>query len=237
MDGFNGLAKDINEILGVKDTNLFTLHRGELEELLRERSQIEKAQSILSSVQNPFIEEFSHDKSHAIFEVAMVSLPEKTVQLKLNISNFRLKENQLSVLNSSLPHLIRNALDHGVEDFETRLNAKKKETATLTVSSKALSNGFQISIEDDGKGIDGEHIAKLAVEKGLLTKEKVDLLEMNEKINLIALAGFSTKEEVIELSGRGVGMDAVKSFVSEIGGELLIESTPNIGTKVTLTFL
>ncbi len=138
-------------------------------------------------------------------------------------------------LGDPLIHLVRNAIDHGVESPEQRVAAGKPEAATIQL--KAFQEGDQVIIEvsDDGKGIDPTAIRLKAFEKGMITEERADTLSDQEAINLIFLPGFSTIEEVSDLSGRGVGMDVVRTAVEKINGQVTVSSRKGEGSMVRLS--
>lgn len=136
-------------------------------------------------------------------------------------------------LSDPLMHLIRNSMDHGIETPQERVKRGKSEEGTIKLNSYYSGAKVYIIIEDDGKGLDVEKIRKKALERGLITKETT--LTDLEVFNLIFTPGFSTAENVTDLSGRGVGMDVVKKNIQDIRGDIYVESTPNVGTKITLS--
>ena len=139
-------------------------------------------------------------------------------------------------MHDALTHLIRNSLDHGIEDPKTRAESNKEELALIKINCQVLDeNKFQIIIEDDGRGINEDIIAEQAIKKGLKTKEDTLRMSSSEKLNLIFLPGLSTKEHATEISGRGVGMDVVKENLKAIKAHLSLESEKNKGTKFTIT--
>lgn len=135
-------------------------------------------------------------------------------------------------LSDPLLHLFRNAIDHGIEDKETRIKNGKPEVGTITLSAFYSGTNVLIQISDDGAGINPDIIRKKAIEKGIISAN--DVLSQSEIINLITKPGFSTSEAVTDISGRGVGMDVVKKNIQKIQGELQIESTLGLGTTFTL---
>lgn len=135
-------------------------------------------------------------------------------------------------LSEPLTHMIRNAIDHGLEPVAIRRFTGKSEVGLLRFSATDVGGIVELVIEDDGKGIDAERVFQKAVEKGLIN-ENTPLSE-NEKRQLIFLPGFSTNETITEFSGRGVGMDVVKSLMDKLGGEIEIESGEGRGTRFIL---
>lgn len=146
----------------------------------------------------------------------------KDIQLTLIGEEAELDKTVLELVNDPLVHLIRNSVDHGVESPEVRLAKGKFRTGQVQLKAKHESGKFLIEVKDDGGGIDPVKIRKLAIEKRLI-KPDANLTDQ-ECINLIFLPGFSTKEVVTDVSGRGVGMDVVKTNVEELGGEVFVES-------------
>ncbi len=132
-----------------------------------------------------------------------------------------------------LMHLIRNAIDHGIESPEERVRKGKKESGTIILKAYQKGNHVVIEVKDDGQGIDTDRVRKKAIEKGLIASDE-ELLE-KEIIDFIFVPGFSTKDVVTEVSGRGVGMDVVKDKLSALGGFAEVETARNAGTTFMLT--
>jgi len=139
-------------------------------------------------------------------------------------------KNVIDHLSDPLMHIIRNSMDHGVEDKETRLKNGKSPRGKITLSAQTTGNDVVVTVSDDGKGLDRKAILRKAYEKGLINKPENEITD-KEVYALIFLPGFSTKEEVSEFSGRGVGMDVVRKNIAQIGGSLSVESTPGQGTS------
>jgi two-component system chemotaxis sensor kinase CheA len=140
----------------------------------------------------------------------------------------------LEELNDVLLHLVRNALDHGVEAPAERVAAGKPPKAQIRLRAGRDRDWVWISVEDDGRGMDPGKIAAAAVERGLVTAEQAAQLEPRDQLRLACLPGVSTAAQVTELSGRGVGMDVVKAKLDAFGGALLIDSAPGRGSSFTL---
>ncbi|MCP4599628.1 MAG: chemotaxis protein CheA [Proteobacteria bacterium] len=138
-------------------------------------------------------------------------------------------------LSDPLMHIVRNAIDHGVEGHERRNEAGKPEFGTVALTAYQKGNHVVLEVEDDGAGIDGDKLLKAAVDRGLIEEDQADSLSPGEIINLIFLPGISTTEETSEISGRGVGMDVVKTNISALGGVVEVQSEPGIGTKFSIT--
>ncbi|MCA2005482.1 MAG: chemotaxis protein CheA, partial [Ignavibacterium sp.] len=137
-------------------------------------------------------------------------------------------------INDPLIHIIRNSIDHGIEKETERIQAGKNPVGTIKLSAEHEGNNIIITIEDDGKGIDPEVVKSKAISKGLISKEKADELSKQDLLNLIFLPGFSTAEVVTNISGRGVGMDVVKTNVTKLRGMINLESTVGVGTKIQI---
>ena len=157
----------------------------------------------------------------------------KDVALEVSGAETRLDKLIVEELTSPLMHIIRNSMDHGIEDPEGRRSAGKPEKGVIRLDAFQSGSHVVLEIADDGRGIDPDKILKKAVEKGLA--EEGTRLRKEEILNFMFTPGFSTSEEVSELSGRGVGMDVVKSNISGISGMVEIESEPGRGTTVILT--
>jgi two-component system, chemotaxis family, sensor kinase CheA len=158
----------------------------------------------------------------------------KDVALEVSGQNTDLDKGILDALAEPLMHLVRNAVDHGVEDAEERIAAKKP--ARGTVYLKAYHQGTQVVVEvrDDGRGIDLSQIRKQAVEKGIVKVDAIQRLSDSEAMNLIFEPGFSTAAEVTEVSGRGVGMDVVRTSLDKLKGTVHVSSVQGRGTTIQL---
>jgi len=140
----------------------------------------------------------------------------------------------VEVIGDPLVHLIRNAIDHGIETKEERISNGKTPIGTVKISARHEGNNVVIEVEDDGRGMNREKIMRKAIEKGLITEERAIGMPDEKIFEYVFLPGFSTKDEVSELSGRGVGMDVVKSTVDSLNGTVSLESKLGKGTKVTI---
>ena len=153
---------------------------------------------------------------------------EKKIDLQIIGEETEIDRTVLEHLGDPLVHLIRNAIDHGVETPEERLKAGKAESGIVEVMACHEGNFLVIQITDDGKGMDTDRLRAKAIERGIL-KPGQNISEQ-EALNLIFHAGFSTKEQVSEVSGRGVGMDVVKTNIESLGGEIRIQSKLGVGS-------
>jgi len=154
----------------------------------------------------------------------------KDVRLELEGKEVELDKSIIEGLNDPLTHMIRNSVDHGVETPAERKAAGKKETGRVLMRAYHEAGQINIEIIDDGKGIDGDVLAYKAIEKGLLTEDQVEALSDKDRVNLIFLPGFSTAKTISDVSGRGVGMDVVKSNLDNLGGVVDVQSVVGEGT-------
>ncbi|OIP58777.1 MAG: chemotaxis protein CheA [Ignavibacteria bacterium CG2_30_36_16] len=158
----------------------------------------------------------------------------KEIKIEISGEETELDKTLIEEINDPLVHLIRNSADHGIEMPEQREAADKNRAGTIKLSAEHEGNNILICIEDDGKGIDPDKIKQKAVSKGMITKEKAAELSRQDALNLIFLPGFSTAEVVTNVSGRGVGMDVVKTNVTKLRGIISIESNVGQGTKILI---
>ncbi|MCL0077555.1 chemotaxis protein CheA [Peptococcaceae bacterium] len=145
-----------------------------------------------------------------------------------------LDRNVIEMIGDPLIHLIRNAIDHGIETPEERVKKGKLRKGKLLLKASYHESHIVIIIEDDGKGIDVQKIREKAVERGLYDRETVERMSDKEVLDLIFRSGFSTKDEVSDLSGRGVGMDVVRTAIEQINGVVEVHSEINVGTRFTI---
>lgn len=158
----------------------------------------------------------------------------KRVQVELGGLETRIDEQVLEALEDPLLHLVRNAIDHGIEDGELRRSRGKSATGTLTVSARQLRNRVELTLEDDGNGLDLGRIREAGVRAGALSAEQAALLDDGAAAALIFLPGLSTRQEASENSGRGIGLDVVKERVEQLGGTVQVSGQPGRGTRFTL---
>jgi len=158
----------------------------------------------------------------------------KRIQLKIEGEDTEIDRALVEKLNECLVHLIRNAIDHGIEPPDERTAAGKPPEGLIEISASQSEGSVIVVVRDDGRGIDPNKIRRKAIERGLLTEEQASSLSDDDAIQFIFRSGFSTKEEVSEVSGRGVGMDAVKAAMEQIGGTIDLHSQIGAGTTVTL---
>jgi len=159
---------------------------------------------------------------------------DKQIQISISGGEAELDKSILEALTDPLTHIIRNCCDHGVETPEVRARARKPKHGQITLRAYHEAGRFNIEIRDDGKGIDLELIRSKVLEKGLKGAPEIDSMNPQEILKMIFLPGFSTTDEASDVSGRGVGMDVVKTSIEKLGGSIEIESVVGEGTTVYL---
>jgi two-component system chemotaxis sensor kinase CheA len=159
----------------------------------------------------------------------------KRIRLELDGEDVEADKDVVQDLFDPLMHLMRNSLDHGLEGPEERTRAGKPPEGTIRLSATGQEDQVVIELSDDGRGIDPSALKAKAIARGFVTAEAAAKLSDEEALQLIFLAGFSTVEKVTDLSGRGVGMDVVRSMVARVGGQLTLKSVVGKGTTTTIT--
>jgi two-component system chemotaxis sensor kinase CheA len=158
----------------------------------------------------------------------------KQVRLQADGGDVEMDREMIEMIRDPLTHIVRNAIDHGIETPEAREAAGKPRYGSLKVSARQAGNQIIIEVSDDGRGIDGDALARKARALGLLTPEQVDKLSAAQKQALVFSAGLSTAGEVTAISGRGVGMDVVRANIERIGGVVDIDSRLHQGVKLAI---
>ena len=158
----------------------------------------------------------------------------KKIEFKHEGDSVEIDKAMIEGLTDPLMHIIRNSLDHGIEMPEDRAAAGKSETGTILISAEQANGQMIITIKDDGKGIDGEKVAKKSLENGLIDEQQLAAMTSNEKAMLIFGAGVSTADEITDISGRGVGMDVVKTNITKLGGVIDLDTELGVGTTITI---
>jgi two-component system chemotaxis sensor kinase CheA len=159
----------------------------------------------------------------------------KEVDLILSGEETELDKTMIEDLNDPLVHLVRNAVDHGAESTEERLAAGKPPHTTVKLSAEQMGDHIRIEITDDGRGMDADVLRRKAVEKGLIDAESANGLDERQCLQLIFMPGFSTKDQISSVSGRGVGMDVVRTNILRINGRIDITSEPGVGTRISIS--
>jgi two-component system chemotaxis sensor kinase CheA len=158
----------------------------------------------------------------------------KTIELTIVGNEVELDKTIIESINDPLTHLVRNSVDHGVEMPADRKRVGKAEKGIIILKAYHEAGQVVIQISDDGKGLDGEALAASALSKGLISAEQAQIMSDKEKINLIFLPGFSMAKKVTDVSGRGVGMDVVKTNLDKLGGQVEIVSEVGRGTTISI---
>ena len=158
----------------------------------------------------------------------------KEINLELRGEETDLDKNLVEALADPLVHLVRNSVDHGVEMPEDREKKGKARVGTVILSAEQEGDHILLVIQDDGNGMDPTILRRKAVEKGLMDQDAADRLTENECFNLIFAPGFSTKDQISDVSGRGVGMDVVKTKIAQLNGTINIESKLGVGTSIRI---
>ncbi|MES2494880.1 MAG: chemotaxis protein CheA [Pseudomonadota bacterium] len=158
----------------------------------------------------------------------------KIVQLEIDGGDVELDREMIEMIRDPLTHIVRNAIDHGIELPELRVLAGKPVAGRLHVSARQVGNQILIEVIDDGRGIDADQLVQKAIASGILGQERAATLSWERKLDLIFEPGLSTAQQVTAISGRGVGMDVVRANVERIGGLVDVESRPGQGLRLTL---
>lgn len=158
----------------------------------------------------------------------------KQVLVDIDGGDVELDREMIEMIRDPLTHIVRNAVDHGIEKPADRLKGGKREIGLLSVSARQSGNQILIDISDDGRGIDGKRLVEKAIAAGILEAADAAKLTAKERLQLIFEPGLSTAQQVTQISGRGVGMDVVRSNVERIGGIVEVDSAPGQGTRMTL---
>ncbi|MGE0175017.1 MAG: chemotaxis protein CheA [Oligoflexales bacterium] len=160
----------------------------------------------------------------------------KQLELIITGESVEIKKSMVDRLVDILLHLVKNAMDHGLESIDERTAQKKNATGRLNLSARVSNSKLLISVKDDGRGINADRVLKKAAEKGIITPTQSESFSEAQAIELLFHPGFSTAEKVTSVSGRGVGMDAVKTMVGDLSGKLVMTSKMGKGSEVELIF-
>jgi len=158
----------------------------------------------------------------------------KKIEFKHEGDSVEIDKAMIEGLTDPLMHIIRNSLDHGIEMPSDRVSAGKPETGTITIAAEQANGQMIITIQDDGKGIPADKVAQKALENGLIDQNQFDTMSDNEKAMLVFGAGITTADSITDISGRGVGMDVVKTNITKLGGILKLDTAIGVGTTITI---
>lgn len=242
VERLDSLMNLVGELVLAK--NRLTRLRGQMEERLEGESLVEDLSETSSQ-----IDLVASDLQLAVMKTRLVPIDKvfrkfprmvrdlsrslsKEIRLEIQGENTELDKSVVEVIGDPLVHLIRNAADHGVEGPEVRAAAGKPREGRIRLSACHEGNHIVVTVEDDGKGMDPEVLKRKAVEKGLVTAQEAAAMSPKEAFNLVFAPGFSTAKVVTNVSGRGVGMDVVKTNIAQLNGLIDIDSTLGGGTRV-----
>ncbi len=159
---------------------------------------------------------------------------DKKIDLVITGADTELDRTVIDEIGDPLVHLLRNSVDHGIETVDERIAAGKPETGTIYLRAYHSGNHVFIEVEEDGRGIHQERVLKTAIKNGVVSEEQAKLLSPDEINMLIFAAGFSTADKISDISGRGVGLDVVRSKITSLGGNVTIDSVFGRGTKFSV---
>ena len=220
------------ESMVTKNPEVANLHIDSFERSSQElRKLITELQDVVMSIRMLPVSN-SFQKMHRIVRDVSKKVG-KEVELVLIGEETEVDKNIIDTLSDPLMHLIRNAVDHGIETPDERVKDGKPPAGKLTLEARNAGGDVVIIITDDGKGLDRIALIRKAMEKGLTTKPEHEITD-KEAYHMIFMPGFSTNEEVTEFSGRGVGMDVVKRNIDKVGGNISLESSPGQGMTVQI---
>jgi two-component system chemotaxis sensor kinase CheA len=158
----------------------------------------------------------------------------KKVEFKHYGDNVEIDKAMIEGLTDPLMHIIRNSLDHGLETPEERVKSGKDEVGFITISAEQANGQMIITIEDNGRGINADKVAQKAFDNGLIDENQLASMSINDKAMLVFGAGVSTADQITDISGRGVGMDVVKTNIQKLGGAIRLDTAVGVGTTITI---
>ncbi|MEN6349775.1 MAG: chemotaxis protein CheA [Syntrophomonas sp.] len=218
------------------------MHKGRLEQISANRKIIELNEAMEQ------IDRISTDLQSVVMKVRMVPVEQvfnrfprmvrdlskelnKEVDFIIEGKETELDRTVIDEIGDPLIHLLRNAIDHGIEPTPERVVKGKPTKGTVLLRARHEGNNVYIEVEDDGSGINTERVLQKAVEKGLIDAKQAEIMGWDETIGLLFYPGFSTANTVTDVSGRGVGLDVVKSKIEALSGEIFVEARPGLGTR------
>ena len=220
------------ESMVTKNADIAELHLENFEKQARQlRKLTDELQDIVMSIRMVPVATTFHKMQRIVRDICKKT--NKQAELVIIGEDTEVDKNIIDNLSDPLMHLIRNAMDHGIETPEERLSAGKPEKGTVTLEANSTSGDIIVRVSDDGAGMDRNKIIQKAYEKGLTTKPENEITD-KEAFGFTLMPGFSTNDEVTEYSGRGVGMDVVHKNLENIGGSIIVESEWGKGTTITM---
>jgi two-component system chemotaxis sensor kinase CheA len=222
----------ISEAMVTQNTDIKGMELDNFNKAARQLRKItSELQDMVMSIRMVPIENTFHKMNRIVRD--MCKKLNKDVQLEIIGENTEVDKNVIEHISDPLMHLIRNAIDHGIESQEERIQKGKKTTGTIVLQAENLGSDVQITVRDDGKGLDKDKILEKARNNGVISKPETELTD-REIFSFIFLPGFSTQEKVTEFSGRGVGMDVVTKNIEAVGGTVTVDSNKGEGTIITI---
>jgi two-component system, chemotaxis family, sensor kinase CheA len=229
------LDRHMNGALNAGDqaSKLIRVHAERFEQHTNQTTQLveDLEQEVMTARLLPIATCFSN-LPRAVRELARET--DKVIELALLGESTELDRKMIEALNDPLIHLIRNAVDHGIEPPDEREQVGKPRQGAISVTAEALGAYVNVTIRDDGRGMDPQRLREAAVRKNLFSAEAAALLTDQETLELIFTPGFSTAQMITDISGRGVGMDVVRTNIVELGGQVHVDSRMGIGTSIRL---
>ncbi len=234
LDKLMGLVGEIvtTESMVTKNPDIVNMRLDNFTKAARElRKLTDELQEVVMSIRMVPISSTFHKMTRIVRD--MCKKVNKEAELVILGEETEVDKNIIDNLSDPLMHIIRNSMDHGLESGEERLAKGKPAQGKIVLEARNTGGDVIIVVSDDGRGLNREKIVKKAIEKGLTTKTDAELTD-KEAYAFIMYPGFSTKEQVSEFSGRGVGMDVVRKNIEKVGGTMTLESVPDKGTTVTI---
>lgn len=220
------------ESMVTKNADIANLHLENFEKQARQlRKLTDELQDIVMSIRMVPVATTFHKMQRIVRDICKKT--NKKAELVIIGEDTEVDKNIIDNLSDPLMHLIRNAMDHGIETPEERIAAGKPEKGTVTLEANSTSGDIIVRVADDGAGMDRDKIIQKAYEKGLTTKPENEITD-KEAFGFTLMPGFSTNDEVTEYSGRGVGMDVVHKNLDNIGGSIVVDSEWGKGTTITM---
>lgn len=222
----------ISEAMVIQNPDIKDLELENFQKAARQLSKItDDIQDVVMSIRMLPLSITFHKMNRIVRD--MCKKLDKSVRLQIIGEETEVDKNIIEHISDPLMHLVRNAVDHGIESVEERIAKGKEKDSIVTLEAKNVGSDVLIIVKDDGRGLNKESILKKARANGLLHKTEADMTD-KEIYNLIFLPGFSTNESITEFSGRGVGMDVVAKNIEVVGGSVSVDSIPDKGTTITI---
>ena len=239
-----GARREIIALTGEEDTGQrsITLSEGKIEQITEEilakvpDSQKDEVAEVLGRLKHVALARLAKKYVSLVSQLASKLGKNAEFRLDGNSGETELSPDFFGRMDASFLHIIRNSMDHALESPEERIESGKEPMGQITLSAGFENEGIWFAISDDGRGIDTDRVLQIGLERGFVTEEQASKMTKDEIINLLFIPGFSSAEEVTDLSGRGVGLDVVKTDVARLDGKLEIESILGQGTTFQFYF-